>query len=166
MRARALGHPVHPMLIVFPVGLLVTAVVLDVVDVLGGPGYLGDVAYWNIVCGLIGAVLAAATGWLDWTGIPPATRAKRLGLYHGLTNGGIVLMFAAVWLVRLVRDGRATTWPLLVVEVLALLLLGVSGWMGGELVDRLGIGVDEGAHADAPSSLSGRPTAERVVRAP
>lgn len=157
MRVRALGHPVHPMLIVFPIGLLVSAVVFDLIDLFGGPGVLGDVGYWNILGGLIGAAIAAATGWLDWTGIPVGTRAKRVGLLHGLTNGVVALLFLVVWLVRLARDGRMTTWPLMIVELIALVLLGVSGWLGGELVDRLGIGVDRDAHADAPSSLSGRP---------
>ena len=159
MRARALGHPVHPMLIVFPVGLLVSAVVFDLIDLLGGSGVAGDVGYWNILGGLIGAAVAAATGWLDWTGIPSGTRAKRIGLFHGLTNGVVAVLFLLVWLVRLARDGRATTWPLMIIELIAVALLGVSGWLGGELVDRLGIGVDPGAHPDAPSSLSGRSTA-------
>jgi uncharacterized membrane protein len=46
--------------------------------------------------------------------------------------------------------------PAFVVGVIGLLLGAVTGWLGGELVDRLGVGVDEGAHLDAPNSLSGR----------
>jgi uncharacterized membrane protein len=54
------------------------------------------------------------------------------------------------------RDTAPPT-SLFLLEVVALALGSVAGWLGGELVDRLGVGVDDGAHLDAPSSLSGRP---------
>ena len=56
-RLKVLGHPVHPMLVMFPVALFVTAVIFDVVDTVGGPGFLAEVAYWNITVGLIGGLL-------------------------------------------------------------------------------------------------------------
>lgn len=61
-RLKVLGHPVHPMLVMFPVGLLVTAVLFDLVDTVGGPDFLGEVAYWNITVGLIGGLLARRPG--------------------------------------------------------------------------------------------------------
>jgi uncharacterized membrane protein len=159
MRLKVLGHPVHPMLIVFPLGLFVAAVVFDAIDVFGGPAVLGEVAFWNIAAGLIGSVLAALTGLVDWTGIPAGTRAKRIGLLHGGINALVVLLFLVAWLVRLGVEQHAAGGGLFVLELVALVFGGVSGWLGGELVDRLGIGVDPGANPDAPSSLSGRPAA-------
>lgn len=152
-RVRVLGHPVHPMLVVFPLGLLVTAVVFDLVDLLGGGEVFGEVAYWNIAAGLVGAALAALFGWLDWFNIPQGTRARRIGLLHGSGNLLVSLVFLVVWLVRQAEPAHAAGGGLFVIEVLAIGLASVTAWMGGELVDRLGIGVDEEAHPDAPSSL-------------
>lgn len=159
MRIKALGHPVHQMVIVFPLGLFVAAVVFDAIDILGGSETLGTVGFWNIAAGLIGVVLAASTGWADWTGIPAGTRAKRIGLTHGLINTVVALLFLASFLVRVNGDDRSVTWPLMILELVAIGGSSVAAWFGGELVDRLGIGVDPNANPDAPSSLSGRPAA-------
>lgn len=152
-RVKALGHPVHPMLVMFPLGLLVTAVVFDLVDLVGGPEVLGEVAFWNITVGLAVGLLAAAAGLIDFLAIPGGTRAKRVGTMHGLLNAALIVIFAIVWLVRLGADGRDAGTGLFVVELIALGVGGVSAWFGGELVDRLGVGVDENANLDAPSSL-------------
>lgn len=152
-RLKVLGHPVHPMLVMFPVALLVTAVIFDVVDTVGGPDFLGEVAYWNITVGLIGGLLAAAAGTFDLLALPAGTRAKRVGLTHAAANVAVILLFAAVWVVRLNADSRAAGGALIAIEVVAVAILGVSAWLGGELVDRLGVGVDPEAGLNAPSSL-------------
>jgi uncharacterized membrane protein len=152
-RVRALGHPVHPMLIVFPLGLFVTAVVFDLVELITEDPVFGQVAYWNILAGMIGAVLAAVTGLADWTAIPAGTRAKRIGLWHGATNAVVLVLFLISWLVRTDNTDHVAGAGPFVLEIVALALGGTAAWMGGELVDRLGIGVDENAHPDAPSSL-------------
>ncbi|WP_353899802.1 DUF2231 domain-containing protein [Micromonospora harpali] len=161
-RLKVLGHPVHPMLITFPVGLLVTAVIFDVVDTVGGPAFLGEVAYWNITVGLIGGLLAAAAGAFDLLAIPTGTRAKRVGLTHAAANLAVILLFAAVWVVRLNAESRAAGGALIAIEVVALAILGASAWLGGELVDRLGVGVDTDAGLDAPSSLRPQAAAQRM----
>jgi len=61
---------------------------------------------------------------------------------------------------RNAADVTATT-GLLLLEIVALVIGAIAGWLGGELVDRLGVGVDDGANLDAPSSLSGRPARSR-----
>ncbi|QOC94033.1 DUF2231 domain-containing protein [Micromonospora craniellae] len=161
-RLKVLGHPVHPMLVMFPVALLVTAVLFDLVDTLGGPRFLGEVAYWNLTVGLVGGLLAAVAGAFDLLAIPAGTRAKRVGITHAVANLAVILLFAAVWVVRLNADTRAAGGALIAIEVVALGILGVSAWLGGELVDRLGVGIDRDAHLDAPSSLRpasvGQPT--------
>lgn len=152
-RLKVLGHPVHPMLIVFPVGLLVTAVIFDVADAVGGPRLLGQVAYWNISVGLVGALLAAVAGSFDLLALPAGTRAKRIALTHALVNLGVVLLFAGVWVVRTGAEQRGAGGGLLAIEVVALGGLVLGAWFGGELVDRLGVGVDPDAGLDASSSL-------------
>ncbi|MGC5305628.1 DUF2231 domain-containing protein [Micromonospora zamorensis] len=161
-RLKVLGHPVHPMLVMFPVALLATAVLFDVVDTVGGPDLLGEVAYWNITVGLIGGLLAAVAGSFDLLAIPTGTRAKRVGLLHAGANLAVILLFAAIWVVRLNADSRAAGGALLVVEIVAVAILGISAWLGGELVDRLGVGVDRDAGLDAPSSLRPPAAAQRI----
>ncbi|MET8256523.1 DUF2231 domain-containing protein [Micromonospora sp. NPDC005205] len=161
-RLKVLGHPVHPMLVMFPVALLATAVLFDLVDAVGGPDFLGEVAYWNITVGLIGGLLAAAAGSFDLLAIPSGTRAKRVGLLHAGANVAVILLFAAVWAVRLNADSRAAGGALIAIELVALAILGISAWLGGELVDRLGVGVDSDAGLDAPSSLRPPTATQRI----
>ena len=159
-RAKFLGHPIHPMLIVVPLGLFIAAVVFDAVYVWRGSAAFANAGYWNIAGGVVGGLVAAVFGLIDWIAIPSGTRAKRLGLLHGVTNVVVVAIFATVWLLR-GSDPRVVPTTLFLMEVVALVLGSVAAWLGGELVDRLGVGVDDGAHLDASSSLSGRPARSR-----
>jgi uncharacterized membrane protein len=154
-RAKLLGHPIHQMLIVFPLGLLAMAVIFDLLTIGLGNGYWSEIAYWMIAAGVVTGLLAAPFGLIDWFAIPSGTRAKRIGAVHGLGNVIVIGMFALSWLMR----GDAPRSP----ETLALALSFAAGalalftgWLGGELVDRLAVGVDDGAHVDAPSSLTTR----------
>ena len=156
-KAKLFGHPVHQMLIVFPLGLLATAIVFDGIRVFTGNDYWGEISYWLIAAGILGGLLAAPFGLLDWMKIPAATRAKRIGLLHGAGNLLVVLLFAASWWLRR-DDPRAPETLALALALIGAALALVTGWLGGELVDRLGVGVDDGAHLDAPSSLAGRVT--------
>ena len=156
-RAKLLGHPIHPMLVVLPLGLFIAAVVFDALYLWRGSPTFAAVGYWNIAGGIIGGLLAAVFGFIDWLAIPGGTRAKRIGLLHGGSNVVVVLAFAVVWFSRGGAIDTAPTTNIFLLEVGALLLGSVAGWLGGELVDRLAVGVDDGAHLDAPSSLSGRP---------
>ena len=160
-RAKLLGHPIHPMLIVLPLGLFISAVVFDALYLWRGTPAFATVAYWNIAGGIIGGLLAAVFGLIDWLAIPAGTRAKRIGLLHGGSNVVVVLIFAAVWWMRGDAADATPTTSLFLLEIVALGLGSVAGWLGGELVDRLGVGVDDGAHLDAPSSLSGRPARQQ-----
>jgi uncharacterized membrane protein len=155
-RAKLLGHPIHQMPIVIPLGLFVSAVAFDAVYVWRGSAVFSTTAFWNIAGGIVGGLLAAVFGLIDWLAIPSGTRAKKIGLLHGISNVVMVLTFATVWFLR--RGGVSTlvTTNLLLMEVAALAVGTFAGWLGGELVDRLGVGIDDGANLDAPSSLSGR----------
>jgi uncharacterized membrane protein len=149
--ARLLGHSVHQMLIVFPLGLLSTAVLFDLVELATGDGVLVVASYWMIAAGVVGGLVAAPFGFVDWLHIPRGTRARRVGAWHGGGNVVVLGLFAASWLLR-EPDGDVP------VVALALALAGaalslVTAWLGGELVARLGIGVYDDAGLDAPSSL-------------
>jgi uncharacterized membrane protein len=141
------------MLVVFPLGLFVTAVVFDLIALVSDNPVSGQVGFWNIAAGVIGAVLAALTGLADWTAIPPASRAKQVGLIHGATNAGVVILFAIAWLVRRDNTDHAPSAAAFTLEVLGLAAGAFAAWLGGELVERHGIGVAPDADVNARSSL-------------
>lgn len=159
-RAKLFGHPIHQQLVPLALGPLVLAVIFDIIHLVTGNGYWSEIAYWMIAAGVVSGLVAAPFGTLDWLKIPSGTRAKRIGLLHGLGNVIVVVLFAGSWLFR-GDDPRAPETIAYLLSFTGALLSGVTGWLGGELVDRLGVAVDEGAHVDAPSSLSGRPAHER-----
>lgn len=155
-RARLFGHPLHPILIVFPLGLLTTSVVFDMVAFWTANRYFSGIAYWMLATGLIGGVLAGIAGLIDYRAIPPRTRAKRIATWHGAGNVVVLLLFGFSWYLRYANPeypARGAEF----VSFLSLMLLGVTGWLGGELVNRLGIGVHDGANLNAPSSLRNTP---------
>lgn len=163
-KAKLLGHPIHQMLIVFPLGLLGTSLVFDAVHLFTGSGRWADIAFWMIASGIIGGLIAAVFGLIDYLAIPRGTRARSIGAVHGIGNVIVIGLFGASWLLRYDAPGD----PGILAVVLSAIGVGlalVTGWLGGELVDRLGVGVDDGAHVDAPSSLSHRPAFEHEHRA-
>jgi uncharacterized membrane protein len=152
-RAKLLGHAIHPILIVFPLGLLGAAVIFDIVHMIQGTAVFAVVTYWMLVGGLISGLLAAVFGLIDWTAIPANTRAKSVGVAHAASNVGALLLFAISWYLRNdVPENPSTAASIFSFGGLLFALVG--GWFGGELVERLGIGVHPGANPDAPSSLS------------
>ncbi len=160
-KAKLLGHPIHPMLIVFPLGLLATAVAFDIVALVQNDSSWFHISFWMIAAGIIGGLCAAVFGLIDWLAIPAGTRAKRIGLWHGGLNVVVVLLFAVSWLIRNAGQ-QVPSSGALVLSFAAVLIALVGGWLGGELVDRLGVGVDSGAHLNAPSSLSDKSAAGRT----
>jgi uncharacterized membrane protein len=160
-RARILGHAIHPILIVFPLGLLLTSVYYDVVHLVTDNRMWARIAYWMIAAGVVTGLAAAIPGIIDWLVIPGGTRAKRVGVLHGLGNVVMLLLFGVSWLLRSDAPLEPGTFEIVLSFVGAGLALA-TGWLGGELVERLGVGVDDGAHLNAPSSLSGRPAREGV----
>jgi uncharacterized membrane protein len=140
------------MLIVFPLGLLAMGVIFDVVHFTTGNEMFAFVAFWMLVTGVAGGLLAAPFGFMDWLAIPAGTRAKRVGAIHGGGNLVVVALFlGSIWLRR--PDLANPPDAAYACSYLGVTLAVFTGWLGGELVDRLGVGVHEGANLDAPSSL-------------
>jgi len=155
-RVKFAGHPVHPMLVAFPLGLLSTAVIFDIIYLISDEPRWTVAAYYMIGAGLVGGFAAALFGWLDWVGIPGGTRAKRIGLWHGLGNVTVLALFILSWVLR--RDNPALPpTGAIMAGLSAMVFAVVAAWLGGEMVYRLGVGVDGGAHLDSPSSLSELP---------
>jgi uncharacterized membrane protein len=151
-KAKLFGHPIHQMLIPFPVGLLATAAAFDLIHLLTGSTALLSAAYWTLSAGLVGALVATPFGTIDWLAIPGGTRAKKVGAMHGAGNVAVVLLFVASWLARPDSASPPSGWAL-VLSFAGTALLMLTGWLGAELVSRLGVGVADRAHLNASNSL-------------
>lgn len=141
MSIKLFGHPVHPMLVGFPIGMLGGSVVFDVVYLITGEGRWADISFWMMGAGVIAGLMAAPFGTIDWLEIPVATRAKRVGLLHGVAAVVSVALFAASWFFRF-ETPEIPGQTAIGLSIAGLILLSIAGWLGGELVFRFGIGVD------------------------
>ena len=154
-KATFLGHPLHQMLVVFPLGLLGASVAFDWLALGMDSAQFSLVAFYLIAGGLISGLLAAPFGLIDWMSIPKGSRAQRIGLIHAGGNVIVLLLFAASWVLREPAP-VSPPWQAYALAWGGALGSLVTALLGGELVDRLGVGVSEGANVDAPSSLSTR----------
>ena len=154
--SKVFGHPAHTILIAFPLGLLSTAVIFDTLHLLTKNPKQGEQGLALTGAGILGGLAAAPFGTWDWLFIPKGTRARSVGRVHGLGNAAVLGLFGASWALRRGRPAKPGGVPF-ALSLLGFGLAGVTGWLGGEMVDRLGVGVDDGANLDAPSSLSGLP---------
>lgn len=153
-RAKLFGHSIHQMLVAFPLGLLAMSLFFDLITLAFGRPSLHGAAFYMIAAGVVTGLAAALFGFIDYLAIPNGTRAKRIGRLHGIGNVIAVVIFAASWWLRR-GDIDHPAILAIVLSAIAAGLATVTAWLGGELVDRLGVGVDDGAHLDAPSSLHG-----------
>jgi uncharacterized membrane protein len=148
------GHPVHPMLVVFPVGLFATAVIFDILYLILGRPVFPTVSFYMIAAGVVGGLLAAIFGLMDWLGLPNNSRAKFIGGWHGIGNFVIVVLFASSWFLRRGDANFVPTSLALILSFAGIGLALITAWLGGEMVFRLGVGVDPGANVNAPNSLT------------
>ncbi|GIE31775.1 hypothetical protein Ait01nite_048200 [Actinoplanes italicus] len=132
-RLRIAGHGMQPLLLMFPLGLFWTAFVFDLATLLGAPALIGTVAFWNLVAGLGGGLLATLTAGFDAaTAAGPAARIFVLAL---LLDAGVLITFAVLTLMRVRDPDRTVNAGLLLVEVAGLAAAGFSAWFGGRLAD-------------------------------
>ena len=149
-----MGHAIHPTLVAFPLGLLATAVIFDLIYLFSGRNGFAPAAGYVIGIGVIGGVVAGLFGLVDWLAIPRGTRAKRVGAIHALLNVVVLVLFAVSWILRMNGDQWRPGVGALILSFAGIVVAAVSGWLGGELVERLGVGVDDRAGLNAPSSLT------------
>ena len=132
------GHPLHPLLVPIPIALFVAALVTDIVYVTDGSNGWAVASLWLLAGGLAGALLAAIAGFTDFAA-NPRIREFRAAWLHLFANLAVVLVEAANLVLRL-RDAEFAGGFGIVLSALAVLLLLFSGWKGGELVFRHGVG--------------------------
>lgn len=135
-RLRIAGQAIHPVLVMFPLGLFAMAVLFDSATVAGAPSLLGILAYWNVIGGLIGGVLVALATAIDLVFIRADVRAKRMGVWLALINMGVLIVFAVMLMVRMRTPDRVVGPGLLTLEILTMMGAVYAAWRGGELVNR------------------------------
>lgn len=147
------GHPFHAIAIILPIGAWVSASVFDVISVVGDdPGVFALGARILVALGLLGAVVAAVLGLIDWSAIPKGTPARATGLTHMVLNLIAMAIFTGSLLLRLDADGVPTL--AMIASFVGLALLAASGWLGGKLAHTYGVRVaTETTQAEGLESL-------------
>lgn len=139
------GHPIHAMVVGYPIGLYSTALVCDVVYVLSHETFWFRMAFWTLVFGVVTHLAAAATGLPDFLVVMrEKTEARRPAASHLIFGMGLLVVQGLNLAVRNWGEapaGGSAAMPL-IVNVIAVALVGVQGWYGGELVYRHLVGVD------------------------
>lgn len=124
-------HPIHPILVALPIGLWVFSVVADLCFQFGwGRTVWKDVAFYTLGGGIVGGILAAIPGFIDFLSITDAA-TRRTGIVHLVANVAALVIFAASFWLRWVDTVGFLPTAL---SIFALVALGIGGWFGGELV--------------------------------
>ena len=144
-RASIGGHPIHPMLIPFPIGLLVFSFIADLIYLWrGNPIWRDYVAFYTMLGGIIGAAAAAIPGLIDWATLTDRA-AVNVANWHARVNIATSVIFIASFYLR-TSSGAAwfPSMPMLplILSVVGLIGLSIAGWLGGQLVFKHGIAVD------------------------
>jgi uncharacterized membrane protein len=138
-------HPIHPMLIPFPIALWVFSLIADVIYLWrGNPAWRDWIAFYALLGGIIGGALAAVPGVIDWLSLK-GREVVKIANWHARLNVTALLIFAASFYLRTTGGaslvGGSYTIPF-VLSVVGVILITISGWLGGELVFRHGVAVN------------------------
>jgi uncharacterized membrane protein len=140
------NHPLHAMLVVFPIGLWVFSLLSDFIFLAGGDDGWKDLAFYTMAGGLVGALLAAVPGFFDMFSLSDP-KVGKIAWNHMILNLIAVAIFALNFYLRISNIAGASL-PILL-SVAGVFLIAVSGWLGGEMVYVHGVGVHQpGAAAD------------------
>ena len=148
------GHPIHPMIIPFPIALWVFSLVADVIYLWrGNPVWRNYIAFYALLGGIIGAAAAAVPGLIDWLSLKNP-KVVKIANWHARLNVIALLVFAASFYLRTTSGAALVngnyTLPL-ALSVLGVILISISGYLGGELVFKHGVAVDQQSVDGLPS---------------
>jgi uncharacterized membrane protein len=144
-------HPIHPMIIPFPIALWIFSLVADVIYLWrGNPVWRNWIAFYTLLGGIIGAAVAAVPGFVDWLSIKDHAVVK-LANWHARLNVIALVVFIIDFYLRTTRGaswvGGGLMIPLLL-SIIGIILIAISGWLGGEMVYVHGVAVEP--QHDAP----------------
>jgi uncharacterized membrane protein len=136
------GHPFHPILVTIPIGAWVASLIFDIIGLVSDdpePWVAG--ARVLILIGLVGAVLAAGVGFLDYSQLARGTAARKTATVHMALNLAVTVLFVVNLLIRWSSDDDEVSILGFILSIVGLGALGVSGWLGGKLSYRYGVRV-------------------------
>lgn len=140
-KANISAHPLHPILIVFPVAFFIGALLFDLLYLVRGKAALWQTGSYLALAGIIAALVAAVPGIIDYFyTVPPKSTAKNRATKHAILNLTNVFIFVFAFYYR--RLDESNPYIVVLAEVAGVTLLSIAGWMGGTLVHRNQIGVD------------------------
>lgn len=141
-RAQIKSHPIHPMLVVLPLGLFVGSWIFDLIGKATNNELLWAASYYCAIAGLVGGFCAAIAGFIDWLAVvPPRSSGKNRGLLHAGLNVLVLIAFIVIAVRRSSPIGEPGGFELGLMTI-AIIVLAISGWLGGTLSYRNQIGVD------------------------
>jgi len=151
------GHPIHPMLIPFPIGLLVFSLIADLIYLWrGNPVWENYIAFYTLLGGIIGAAVAAIFGLIDWASLTDRAAIKVANWHARVNVIGLVIFIASFYL----RTTSGSAWIVglptlpIILSIVGVIGLSVAGYLGGELVFRHGVAVDTQSSASAKTETS------------
>jgi uncharacterized membrane protein len=137
------GHPLHPVFVHLPMGLLPVSFLGDLMSLWWKDPFWAQFSFYTLSLGLIAAIPTVVTGFLDYTAIPESeTQAQKIGSRHMTAILVAVSFFLLSLAVRIIPTlpPEIETGAILAMSGLGMAVLGWAGWLGGELVYRLGVG--------------------------
>jgi uncharacterized membrane protein len=135
------GHPFHPMLVALPIGLWIFSIVSDVIFKFGWGGQVwNDVAFYTLAGGIVGALIAALPGFVDLIGLQNP-KTMTIAIWHMFINLSAVALYCVNLWMRMHRP-PGDNLPILL-STIGIVLIIVSGWLGGELVYVRGVAVKQ-----------------------
>ncbi|HEY8572803.1 DUF2231 domain-containing protein [Phenylobacterium sp.] len=148
--AKVGGHPLHPMIVPFPIAFFISALVTDIIYLANGREGFAEASMWLLGAGLASAALAAILGLIDFSG-DRRVRAMKTAWAHMIANVMVVALEAVSFYLRAGGDFRDAVAPSgVTLSFVSVVILAVSGWLGGELVYRGRVGIeDSDAHDHA-----------------
>jgi uncharacterized membrane protein len=152
-------HPVHPMIVPFPIALWIFSLVADVIYLWrGNPVWKDYISFYALLGGILGAAVAAVPGFIDWLSITYRP-TKKLADWHARLNVIALLVFIGDFYLRTTGGSQWISGSIIIpllISVFGIILIAISGWLGGEMVYVHGVAV-----SSQPPAKS-EPTAPRA----
>lgn len=132
-------HPIHPMLVVFPIGLWTFSLVCDIIYLFGGRDPIWNtVALYTVIGGIIGAALAAVPGLIDYFSIGDK-EVRAIGTRHMIVNVSALVIFIVASILMAKEISAVVPF---ILSIAGIVLISIGGWLGGDLVYIKGMAVE------------------------
>jgi uncharacterized membrane protein len=143
------GHPIHPILVTLPIGFLAGALLSDLAHYSTADAFWTRASLWLTGAGLVAGVLAALAGLVDFLGSADIRKLSEAWL-HFLGNAVVLLLASVSFYIRLYDESGTVSATQLLLSFCIVILLSVTGWLGGELVFRHRVAVQNGGESVPP----------------